>query len=63
MPASCSSLYFEKAYCLYRLNQNTEALEVISQAPEQTLQLKELRAQLFYKLDRYVAEKRSLCHG
>lgn len=48
-----SSLHFEKAYCLYRLNHNLEALEAISQAPEQTLQLKELRAQLFYKLDRF----------
>jgi len=39
-------LPFEKAYCLYRLNQADEALQVLNDIPEQGQKEKELMAQV-----------------
>ncbi|CAG0902779.1 unnamed protein product [Darwinula stevensoni] len=47
------NLVFEKAYCLYRLNRNSEALNVIREGPEGDMHLKELNAQIMYRLERY----------
>ncbi|XP_017004928.2 signal recognition particle subunit SRP72 [Drosophila takahashii] len=50
-----SSLIFEKAYCEYRLNKQQQALKTIDDAGLQTLpdNLKELRTQVLYRLERY----------
>uniref|UniRef100_A0A673NAW1 Signal recognition particle subunit SRP72 n=1 Tax=Sinocyclocheilus rhinocerous TaxID=307959 RepID=A0A673NAW1_9TELE len=44
---------FEKAYCEYRLNRVEHALKTIQGIPEQTDKLKELYAQVLYRLERY----------
>lgn len=46
-------MYFEKAYCQYRLNLPEQALETIEKAPESDHQLVELKAQVLYRLERY----------
>ncbi|KAI8428724.1 hypothetical protein MSG28_007421 [Choristoneura fumiferana] len=51
--ALAANLHFEKAYAQYRLNCPTEALQTVDNAPEMTLALKELRAQILYRLEQY----------
>ncbi|XP_020904973.1 signal recognition particle subunit SRP72, partial [Exaiptasia diaphana] len=46
-------LPFEKAYCLYRLNKTSEALEVLKDIPDQGQREKELTAQVYYRLGEY----------
>lgn len=46
-------MFFEKAYCQYRLNQPKEALKTINEAPELDFRLKELKAQVLYRLEEY----------
>ncbi|EDV48370.1 signal recognition particle subunit SRP72 [Drosophila erecta] len=50
-----SSLSFEKAYCEYRLNKQQQALKTIDDTGLQPLppNLKELRTQVLYRLERY----------
>lgn len=47
------NLDFEKGYCLYRLNQISEALKVIENVQNPSLRIKELKAQILYRLERY----------
>ena len=49
-----SDLVFEKAYCQYRLNQPQEALKTLNSLSQLSLKLKELKAQILYRLERYV---------
>ncbi|CAB3243622.1 unnamed protein product [Arctia plantaginis] len=51
--ALASELHFEKAYTQYRLNCPKEALQTVDNAPELTPALKELRAQILYRLEQY----------
>ncbi|XP_041976354.1 signal recognition particle subunit SRP72 [Aricia agestis] len=51
--ALASDLHFEKAYAQYRLNCPKDALETVDAAPELTPALKELRAQILYRLEQY----------
>jgi signal recognition particle subunit SRP72 len=44
---------FEKAYCQYRLNQPEEALNTIKAAGTLDQKLKELKAQVLYRLEEY----------
>lgn len=44
---------FEKGYCLYRLNQVSEALKVIEHVQNPSLKIKELKAQILYRLEKY----------
>ncbi|XP_064415499.1 signal recognition particle subunit SRP72 isoform X2 [Latimeria chalumnae] len=44
---------FEKAYCEYRLNRTENALKTIEGANQQTDRLKELYAQVLYRMERY----------
>lgn len=46
-------MYFEKAYCHYRLNDPEEALRIIESVSEMTNQLTELKAQVFYRMEKY----------
>lgn len=47
-------LIFEKAYCFYRANKSEEALKTIDvYADEPNFHVKELRAQILYRLERY----------
>ncbi|XP_065347746.1 signal recognition particle subunit SRP72 [Cloeon dipterum] len=46
---------FEKAYCQYRLNQPKEALDTIDSAGSLDQKLKELKAQVLYRLEDYEA--------
>jgi len=46
-------LEFEKGYCLYRLNQVSEALKVIENVQNSSLKIKELKAQILYRLEKY----------
>ncbi|GBP78196.1 Signal recognition particle subunit SRP72 [Eumeta japonica] len=48
-----NDLYFEKAYVQYRLNCPKDALQTVDNAPELTPVLKELRAQILYRLEQY----------
>ncbi|XP_050677832.1 signal recognition particle subunit SRP72 [Leptidea sinapis] len=48
-----SDLVFEKAYTQYRLNCPKDALETVDNASELTPALKELRAQILYRLEQY----------
>ncbi|XP_005178216.1 signal recognition particle subunit SRP72 [Musca domestica] len=50
-----SALIFEKAYCEYRLNKPENALKIIDDArlPSLPPNLKELRTQVLYRLERY----------
>jgi signal recognition particle subunit SRP72 len=47
-------LVFEKAYCQYRLNQPQDALKTLNAATSLSLELKELKAQILYRLERYL---------
>lgn len=47
------SFYFEKAYCQYRQNQTTQALETLEQVEELDFRLKELKAQILYRLEHF----------
>lgn len=49
----CRNLEFEKAYCLYRLNQVSEALKVVENVQNPSLKIKELKAQILYRLEKY----------
>lgn len=51
----CRNLIFEKAYCYYRANKCEEALKTIDvpDLTEANPHIKELQAQIFYKLERY----------
>ncbi|XP_063531876.1 signal recognition particle subunit SRP72 [Cydia strobilella] len=51
--ALASDLHFEKAYAQYRLNCPNDALQTVDNAPEMTMALKELRAQILYRLEQY----------
>lgn len=51
--SSSRNLDFEKGYCLYRLNQVSEALKVIEGIQNPSLRIKELKAQVLYRLERY----------
>ncbi|KAJ8732278.1 hypothetical protein PYW08_015008 [Mythimna loreyi] len=51
--ALASDLHFEKAYTQYRLNCPKDALQTVDNAPELTPALKELRAQILYRLEQY----------
>jgi hypothetical protein len=46
-------LVFEKAYCQYRLNLPQEAVKTLNTAVSLSLKLKELKAQILYRLERY----------
>ncbi|KAF7287403.1 hypothetical protein GWI33_001381 [Rhynchophorus ferrugineus] len=47
-------LIFEKAYCFYRLNKLNEALKTIDQSQDEIdCRIKELRAQILYRLEQY----------
>ncbi|XP_043269897.1 signal recognition particle subunit SRP72 isoform X2 [Venturia canescens] len=48
-----SSFEFERAYCLYRLNQVPEALKIVDNIQNPSLKIKELKAQILYRLERY----------
>ncbi|XP_065369457.1 signal recognition particle subunit SRP72 [Calliphora vicina] len=50
-----ASLVFEKAYCEYRLNKPENALKIIDEAhlPSLPPNLKELKTQVLYRLERY----------
>lgn len=48
------NLHFEKAYCQYRLNQPQEALKTIEKVDELDHRLKELKAQVLYRLENYM---------
>jgi len=52
--AEMVDLSFEKAYCLYKENRYSDALAVLDLAGSSTaLKHKELRAQIFYRMERY----------
>ncbi|CAH2991994.1 unnamed protein product [Chilo suppressalis] len=51
--ALAADLHFEKAYTQYRLNCPKDALQTVDNAPEMTPALKELRAQILYRLEQY----------
>lgn len=44
---------FEKAYCLYRLNQVQEALKIVENIQNPSMKIKELKAQILYRLEKY----------
>lgn len=44
---------FEKAYCLYRSNQVQEALKIVDNVVNASLKIKELKAQILYRLEKY----------
>ena len=45
---------FEKCYCQYRLNQPQEALKTLNAITSLSMKLKELKAQILYRLERYL---------
>ncbi|KAK2716271.1 signal recognition particle subunit SRP72-like [Artemia franciscana] len=47
------NITFEKAYCLYRVNKFSESLAALQGLSAQELRVKELKAQLFYRLEKY----------
>jgi len=53
-----SLLQFERAYCLYRLNREEEALQVLEASSCTSLREKELKAQIYYRLEQYAQ-----CHA
>ncbi|XP_050314497.1 signal recognition particle subunit SRP72 [Anthonomus grandis grandis] len=53
-PEHLQKLIFEKAYCYYRLNKHQEALAIIDNgAGELDLRVKELKAQILYRIENY----------
>ncbi|KAJ1349681.1 hypothetical protein KIN20_005294 [Parelaphostrongylus tenuis] len=52
-PSQMGECAFEKAYILYRLERNDEALEVLEACDINDHRAQELRAQLYYRLDKF----------
>lgn len=48
-----NDLYFERAYCAYRLNKTEEAYEVLKKCEQLGVKEKELLAQIAYRLEKY----------
>lgn len=48
-----SDLYFEKAYCEYRLNKVQDAYSTLQKCKEMTNKEKELLAQVTYRMEKY----------
>jgi len=48
-----SELVFEKAYCQYRANQIKESYKTLQGVNNPTLKLKELKAQVLYRMEKY----------
>lgn len=48
-----NDLFFEKAYCEYRLNRVQDAYNTIRQSNQMTNREKELLAQITYKMEKY----------
>ncbi len=46
-------LVFEEAYCLYRLNKPEDSLEVLTNKSSSSTRIKELKAQVYYRLEMY----------
>lgn len=46
-------MHFEKAYCLYRLNNHSEALKIIDELDDVGYHMKELKAQILYRIENY----------
>ena len=44
---------FEKAYCLYRLEKYKESRQILSKLPQSDPHVRELQAQIFYRLEEY----------
>lgn len=44
---------FEKAYCLYRLNQVQEAYNIVAKVQNSSMKINELKAQILYRLEKY----------
>ena len=55
-----SSLAFEKAYCLYRLNRTQESLAVLNKENNPDAKHKELKAQVLYRMERYIQMEQSV---
>lgn len=49
----CREFYFEKAYCQYRQNNTAQALVTIDEVEEPDFRLKELKAQVLYRLEKF----------
>ncbi|XP_076067032.1 signal recognition particle 72 [Oratosquilla oratoria] len=47
------ALAYEKAYCLYRLNKVEDAWKAIGASADDSMRMKELKAQILYRLERY----------
>lgn len=47
------NLTFEKAYCYYRLSNINKALEIINESNDTSIRMKELKAQVLYRLENY----------
>ncbi|VDM57345.1 unnamed protein product [Angiostrongylus costaricensis] len=52
-PSQMGECAFEKAYILYRLERNDDALEALKACDKTDQRAQELRAQLYYRLDRF----------
>ncbi|KJH42973.1 tetratricopeptide repeat protein [Dictyocaulus viviparus] len=52
-PSQMGECAFEKAYILYRLDKNVEALEILETCGRSDHRALELRAQLYYRLDKF----------
>ncbi|XP_051164585.1 signal recognition particle subunit SRP72 [Leptopilina boulardi] len=52
-PKITTKLEFERAYCLYRMNQVPEALKIVESIQNPSLKIKELKAQILYRLEKY----------
>lgn len=52
-PKLTAKLEFERAYCLYRMNQVPEALKIVEGIQNPSLKIKELKAQILYRLEKY----------
>lgn len=49
----CENLSFEKAYTYYRLNKVKQALNILNESKDTSLKIKELKAQVLYRLEKY----------
>ncbi|XP_014252620.1 signal recognition particle subunit SRP72 [Cimex lectularius] len=52
-PSFAKTLQFEKAYALYRINRIEEALEVLETVQDPDIKHNELKAQVYYRLERF----------
>lgn len=50
---SPQSYLYEKAYCLYRLEKYKESQHVLSKLPQSDPHVRELQAQIFYRIEQY----------